>query len=508
MKNKLTYIKNIKQYGIVEDKNLHEELLFIMNKCVNIKNYIFSRYSGIKSVLLIKNSRLYIRDQWTNTNFIDTWGINRRFVRNCIESSVSNIKTNWTNLKTEIKSLINKNKNLSGDEKHYLYSILKNDEFLYQSLNQINVNIVNEKFNDVDKVKLHKYLSRIIRNKKFKIPKQKSISMMIDNEMYSYKGDYLLIMGLVKGQRIPIKINTKDRFTGNIIIKYNPDTKIFAIHRSVELKCKENKFDENVIGVDKNFINVLDTSSENSYGENLNNVLMTYTKYFSQKNKQRQSYHVLIKQLNEVIKTSNDIDEVKNTQVKINNIRKFNLGKKKYNKKQNSLKEEVRKLTNSAINKFITEEKPTLVFVEDLTFQSSNKKKYNKKVKLYLSTWTKGFIRERMDYKFNSNLINKKEVNPAYTSQICCSCDHFGERKNDMFYCKNEHCSNKGVPSGYNSAKMILNRGKDNEITLKMKPNEVKSIIEKRQLDNVDSKNLNRNGQDLVTGAKSKNGQK
>jgi hypothetical protein len=55
---------------------------------------------------------------------------------------------------------------------------------------------------------------------------------------------------------------------------------------------------------------------------------------------------------------------------------------------------------------------------------------------------------------------------------------------------------------------MILNRGKDNEITLKMKPNEVKSIIEKRQLDNVDSKNLNRNGQDLVTGAKSKNGQK
>lgn len=325
---------------------------------------------------------------------------------------------------------------------------------------------------------------------------------MIDNDMYGYKGDYLLIMGLVKGQRIPIKINTKDRFTGNLIIKYNPDRNIFSIHKTIESKVKENTFNENEIGIDKNFINVLDTSSENSYGEGLNKVLTTYTNHFSEKNKRRQTYHVLIKELKNIIKNSTNPEEIKSCQQKINNINKFNLGKKKYNKKQNSLKEEVRKITNSAINKFIVEEKPTLVFIEDLTFQSKGNKKYNKKVKLLLTTWTKGLVRERMDYKFNANSIEKKEINPAYTSQVCCSCKHFGERKNDLFYCLNEHCSNKGVSSGYNAAKMILDRGHDNEIVLKMNPKKVKAIIEERQLDNVNSKDSNRNGQDLETGAK------
>jgi hypothetical protein len=502
MINNSTYQKTVKQYGVIEDKNLLDELLFIMGKCVNVKNYIFSRYSGVGSILLIKNSRKYIRNEWTNSGFIDDWSINRRFVRNSIESAIPNIKSNWSNLKNKIRPLISKNENFNDVEKHYLFTILKSDTLLYQVLNCLPVNGLDKKFDDLDKIKLNKFLSRIIRNKKSEIPRQKSMSMMIDNEMYSYKGDYLLIMGLVKGQRIPIKINTKDRFTGNLIIKYNPDRNIFSIHKTIEPKVKENTFNVNEIGVDKNFINVLDTSSENSYGEGLNKILTTYTNHFSEKNKKRQPYHVLIKELKNTIKNSNNPEEIKTCQQKINNINKFNLGKKKYNKKQNSLKEEVRKITNSAINKFIDEEKPTLVFIEDLTFQSKGGKKYNKKVKLLLTTWTKGLVRERMDYKFNVNSIEKKEINPAYTSQVCCSCDHFGERKNDLFYCLNEHCSNKGVPSGYNAAKMILGRGHDNEIILKMNPKKVRAIIEKRQLDNVNSKDSNRNGQDLVTGAK------
>jgi hypothetical protein len=59
-KNKVK--KCIKQHSFDTNSPSFKELLNIANEYNDVRNYIFSSFSGINSLLIIQNSRLYIRD--------------------------------------------------------------------------------------------------------------------------------------------------------------------------------------------------------------------------------------------------------------------------------------------------------------------------------------------------------------------------------------------------------------------------------------------------------------
>ena len=174
------------------------------------------------------------------------------------------------------------------------------------------------------------------------------------------------------------------------------------------------------------------------------------------------------------------------------NINKFNLGTVKYNKEKNRLQEEMRKHVNISVNELITKESPKEIAVEELNF--NGRKKYSKKINRVLSTWTKGYIQQRIDYKTELNNIKQITVNAAYTSQICPNCQHFGVKRNDMFYCSNNNCGlNGGVNSGHVAAEVILQRSYDKDITTYTPYRKVKSILQKRL-----EENKNRSNQDQL----------
>ena len=80
-----------------------------------------------------------------------------------------------------------------------------------------------------------------------------------------------------------------------------------------------------------------------------------------------------------------------------------------------------------------------------------------------------------------------KEVNPAYTSQICHTCDSFGRRSGDKFYCN--HCG--GVyDSDFNASVNILKRYYDSEISLFTPYKKVKEILESRLLERREAESL------------------
>ena len=121
-----TIIKTVKQYSYELDEEMLKELLFIANQYKNVKNYVYSRYSGINSILLLSKDRK-IRDEWIKTKFYEQWKLPARYWKLALSEAFSNIKTNWSNTKNKVKDQVNRNSNLSNEDRHYINYILKFD---------------------------------------------------------------------------------------------------------------------------------------------------------------------------------------------------------------------------------------------------------------------------------------------------------------------------------------------------------------------------------------------
>lgn len=118
-----TVIKNIKQYSYELDNNSLKELLYIGDKYKSVKNYIFSRYSGINSITLLGKDRK-IRDEYVKSKFYEQWKLPARYWKLALSEAMSNIKFSWSNIKLRIKAQVKENDNLSNDDRHYINYIL------------------------------------------------------------------------------------------------------------------------------------------------------------------------------------------------------------------------------------------------------------------------------------------------------------------------------------------------------------------------------------------------
>lgn len=80
--------------------NNEDEILLIGTIQRNIKNYVWSRYSGIGS--LLKQSGWTIRDELIQKDLLSK-KITKTFSRVAVEQSASAIKSNWTTTKRKLK---------------------------------------------------------------------------------------------------------------------------------------------------------------------------------------------------------------------------------------------------------------------------------------------------------------------------------------------------------------------------------------------------------------------
>ena len=162
---------------------------------------------------------------------------------------------------------------------------------------------------------------------------------------------------------------------------------------------------------------------------------------------------------------------------KIENIRNNNLTSIKRNKFMKRTKTFGKNLINREIKRLIKEEKPTLIVKELLNFKSMNNK-FNKKIRNRLNKWYSGYINEKIELECNKQEIEFFDVNPAYTSQICNSCNKLGKRNGEIFICKN--CGTKHAD--INAAINILRRKDIKEINLYTRKEKVKEMFEKGEI--------------------------
>lgn len=455
--------------------NREDEILLIGTVQRNIKNYVWSRYSGIGS--LLKQSGWTIRDELIQKDLLSN-KITKTLSRVAIEKSASIIKTNWTITKKKVKRAIAQNENLTKDDKHYLYLCLKHTPTLYNILNYKKVNYATDylKALKIDVHRLNNLLRRYVRRYKTKSHTNKA-NVILTSNLYNYDSankKFAFTGKKWKSQVVITLIGNVPKLKYTLELVKNQKTNQYYLHVPLDrIIAKKNMTDESeTLGLDVGITDLITLSNGSVYGANSSELFYTLSDNLVNKNRSRLfSYK---QKLEQKIVIEQDESKKSLLEQKLKNLEDNNLGSKKRCAKISKYKSRIFSHINCELNKMVKEEDIEEIVREDLTW-SSKKKNVSKKQQNRFSTWSKGLLLERLSVKLAEKGIKETIVNPAYTSQVCCKCNHLGNRKGKEFKCSN---CNLSIDADFNASIIIKKRKFIKEIDIDTPYKEVKKYYE------------------------------
>ena len=434
-------IKTIKQYSLP----LSDEEMYLLERTGkafrNCRNYFFSRFYSIRSITRLENGRK-LRDSLMKEELANISRMPARYWKIALVQVLGNLKTLLENVKLKIRKATHNKINLSDADRHYINVILKFENFLSDVLNFKKLDQYIYKKHNVNFRRLNSLIRRYYRRYRGKIPySHKTNFLLLDAEMYRYEKGMIAVSTVNKGRRIPIKLKDERTFKGNLTLKW--DTRLI-IYGTAKTEYKEEGNPENVVAIDKGRKKLVTSTSGNSYGTEYSGLAKDLIEKQERKMKARQFYWNLYRKFLKSEKT-----------LKAENVLANNLGKKKFNKFSERIREKSRSYINHELDLFFETEKPTEIIKEDLTWENLNGKNKGKNFNRIINRWEKGYIDSQIEWKSEQRGIKITNVNPAYTSQICHICDNFGNREDETFACP--HCGNR-MDADVNAAHNIMKR--------------------------------------------------
>ena len=455
--------------------NNEDEILLIGTVQRNIKNYVWSRYSGIGS--LLKQSGWTIRDELIQKDLLSK-KITKTFSRVAVEKSASIIKTNWIITKKKVKRAIAQNENLTKDDKHYLYLCLKHTPTLYNILNYKKVNYATDYLKDlkIDVHRLNNLLRRYVRRYNTKSHTNKA-NVVLTSNLYKFNpsNNEFSFTGKKRNSKVKITlIGNIPKLKGTLELVRNQKSNQYYLHVPLDrIITKKNMTNESeILGLDVGITDLITLSNGSVYGANSAELFYTLSDNLVNKNRSRLfSYK---QKLEQRILIEQDQSKKSILEEKLKNLEDNNLGSKKRTSKIGRYKSRIISHINCELNKMVKEEDIQEIVREDLNW-SSKKKNLSRKQRNRFATWSKGLLLERLSVKLAEKGIKETIVNPAYTSQVCCKCNHLGDRKGKEFKCSN---CNLSIDADFNASINIKKRKFISEINIDTPYKEVKKYYE------------------------------
>lgn len=455
--------------------NKEDEILLIGTIQRNIKNYVWSRYSGIGS--LLKQSGWTIRDELIQEDLLSK-KITKTFSRTAIEKSASTIKSNWTRTKKSVKKAIAQNENLTEDDKHYLFLCLKHTPTLYNILNYKKIDYTTDYLKDlkVDVHRLNNLLRRYIRRYKTKAHTNKS-NVILPSSLYKFNpsNNEFTLTGKKRNSKVKITlIGNVPKLKGTLELVKNQKSNQYYLHVPLDRIINKKKMtdESEILGLDVGITDLITLSNGSIYGANSAELFYNLSDNLVNKNRSRLfSYK---QKLEKRIVIEQDQSKKSILEQKLRNLEENNLGSKKRIAKISKYKSRIVSHINCELNKMVKEEDIQEIVREDLNW-SSKKKNVSRKQRNRFATWSKGVLLERLSVKLAEKGIKETIVNPAYTSQVCCKCNHLGDRKGKEFKCSN---CNLSIDSDFNASINIKKRKFIKEINIDTPYKEVKKYYE------------------------------
>ena len=455
--------------------NKEDEILLIGTVQRNIKNYVWSRYSGIGS--LLKQSGWTIRDELIQEDLLSK-KITKTFSRTAIEKSASTIKSNWTRTKKSVKKAIAQNENLTEDDKHYLFLCLKHTPTLYNILNYKKIDYTTDYLKDlkVDVHRLNNLLRRYIRRYKTKAHTNKS-NVILPSSLYKFNpsNNEFTLTGKKRNSKVEITlIGNVPKLKGTLELVKNQKSNQYYLHVPLDRIINKKKMtdESEILGLDVGITDLITLSNGSIYGANSAELFYNLSDNLVNKNRSRLfSYK---QKLEKRIVIEQDQSKKSILEQKLRNLEENNLGSKKRITKISKYKSRIASHINCELNKMVKEEDIQEIVREDLNW-SSKKKNVSRKQRNRFATWSKGVLLERLSVKLAERGIKETIVNPAYTSQVCCKCNHLGNRKGKEFKCSN---CNLSIDADFNASINIKKRKFIKEINIDTPYKEVKKYYE------------------------------
>ena len=277
---------------------------------------------------------------------------------------------------------------------------------------------------------------------------------------------YIEIMTLAKGKRVTVPLVGKGKISGNLRIVLNREKQAIEAHATAEVCQRWTAKPGTTEALDFGYTEVFTDTEGRQYGEGLGKIISDFSDKLNHTGKARNRLHALEKRYREEGKV-----------YKANNIRECDLGYQKKDKVRHKAQAALASKVNNGFNALYAEKAPAILITENLlhVFTFDRPKGVNRK----LSSWIKGTIQDRAEFKALEGRSLHKQVNPAYGSQTCNCCGFVWNqnRKGDAFkclFCGHEAASDQVAAMNY------LTRSMDMDIGLYVQYADVRQILVSR----------------------------
>ena len=414
-----TVTKTVWQYSEPLPEETMTFLKGIAVDCCKVRNCVYGKYSGIRNlnnltpVYNILNEMRYcgLREQ-LNLPVV--------YYELAITDAVSNMKSNWSNVKNRIGECITANENLSDKDKLYLRTVLKLNSVYAAILNHQEYEMPkNAAGLDIDEKRLNNLLCRLTRRYLTQPGSDNTDSFRISPNGYSYKDGAMRIVCRIPRKRISIPLRDNRMFDRQIQILIRQDDVALAV--PIKAKVRVHQDYTNTVYIYIGSQDMFTLSNGHIYGAALEELIDPETERLAKKNRERRRIYTAYNQSTEDGDTQ-----------KVQNIETNNFGKLKYDRQKVKEREKTKTYINSEINRMIANEKPVKIVITKPVTKNKTKiyaKSANRKMARRFSS----YIRERLAYKCKVHSIELVEINSKDTGQKCSVCGETGKRQGKEF---------------------------------------------------------------------------
>ena len=433
-----TITKTIWQYSELLPQETMEFLKGIASDCCIVKNYVYAKYSGIKS--LSKLTPVYnILNEMRYCGLREQLNLPAVYYELAIADAVTDIKARWGIVKNKIGELVSVNENLNANDKLYLRTVLKLNNVYAAILNHQEYEMPrNAKDLDINVKRLNNLLCRLTRRYLTQPKTDNKDSFRISPNGYSYKDGAMRVVCRIPRKRISIPLKDSRTFDRQIQIHIKENFVALAV--PVETKIKKHQDYINTVYIHIGHRDMFTLSNGTIYGKALDELVSPETERLARKNRERRRMYTIFEQSTESGDTR-----------KADNIEVNNLGKSKYVKQKEKEKTRTTDFINAEINRMFKTEKPKKIVITKPVIKDKTKY-YSKSVNRKLTRNFRSYIKERLAYKCQIHSVELIEINSKGTGRICSVCGAEGKRQNMEFICEN--CGLK-TTIALNSAKNI-----------------------------------------------------
>lgn len=419
-----TVTKTVWQYSQELPEDTMEFLRGIASDYRKVKESVYERYSGIKS--LDRLTPVYdILNEMRYCGLREQLGLPAVYYELAIAEAVADIKSQWGAVRNKIGVLITANENLSNSDRVYLRTVLKMNNVYAAVLNRREYDMPrNAQGLDIDVGRLNNLLCRLTRKYLVRPEAGGGESFRISPNGYSYRDGAMRIVCRVPRKRVSIPLKDDRIFDRQIQVHIKEGFVALAV--PVEARIKRHGDYTNTVYIHIGYRDMFTLSNGNVYGQALGDMVTPETERLLRKNRERHRVRMLHRQ-------SCGRGEWK----KADRIAANNLGKLKYDREKGRERRRTETFINTEINRMFKAEKPGRVVVtRPVSRDGGTYSPRSRAANRNLSRSFYGYIRERLAYKCRVNSIELVEINSSGTGSICSCCGETGKRQGTGFVCE------------------------------------------------------------------------